>query len=235
MSINRFGEVVDGDGGGEKDGGITPLYSEPKKTHVVMINGGYTGPLRKGFSQFSFGNYHHPHQSLVFSEHEFRNIPVNDFLIGGFIVPHSGKIKKIKMVNPFSSKMSFDLTKAIIKKPDDHFKNGFFAIIKNVETIGVITYSKEYEIPLSDEIVRAFTDFCFDDDLPLEKLKVEEGDVINIRSLVDVDVPSLSASQLLEMEKTLPVSFKEIAKRLRTEGLAPDFFIFYTSKYLVSI
>ena len=55
---------------------------ENQEKHIVLLNASYTGPLRENEFQFSFGG------------NEAKNS------ITGFLIPHSGRIKKIKNENP---------------------------------------------------------------------------------------------------------------------------------------
>ena len=34
-------------------------------------------------------------------------------------------------------------------------------------------------------------DFCFDDDLPIDRPKVKEGDIINIKTMIDLECPRI--------------------------------------------
>ena len=172
-----------------------------------MVNGSYTGPLKKGTTQFSFG--HHLYDPQNYDPYSVTreidtppdNIPL-PYLTHkpGFIKPHSGKIKKIKMVNPLSSKPTFFFTKFLTKKKDEYFGKGFFEITNSSKgLIGGITCSEEYGLPLSKPWLTLKIDFCFDDDLPLNNLEVKEGDVINIISSVDLDIPFVTGKQMADL------------------------------------
>ena len=188
MSINRFGEVADRDEEGEKDGGIAPLYNEPKRTHIIAINSRYTGPLRKDTLQFSFGG-----ETEVTAGKSLNKNP-------GFLIPHSGRIVKITMKTPiradtlikyFNVKGRVDLT---------DFDTGIFKAynFKNdgtyyPEEIAAITCKDAFE--LKDE-ERFFDDvhvssrvLCIEDSPPILKPRVMCGDIINVASMVDFDIP----------------------------------------------
>ena len=252
MSINRFGEVTDRDGEETKEGGeIVPFYIEPKRTHIIMVNGSYTGPLKKGTTQFSFG--HHLYDPQNYEPYSVTreigtpsdNIPLPYiFHKPVFIVPHSGKIKKIKMVNPLSSKPTFFFTKLLTKKKDEYFGKGFFEIINSSKgVIGGITCSEEYGLPLSNPWLTLKIDFCFDDDLPLKNLEVKEGDVINIISSVDVDIPFVTGKQMEDFFKSFgykpddlkPDEAKLLVEAFETFSAKPNFSFPLFSTYLVSI
>ena len=66
-----------------------------ERTHLIMVNASYTGPLLNGKFQFSFGG------------NEGKNSAT------GFLIPQSGRIKKIKMRTPIN-KVSFN--KRVIEK-----------------------------------------------------------------------------------------------------------------------
>ena len=66
-----------------------------KRTHLIMVNANYTGPLLYNKFQFSFGG------------NEGKNS------VTGFLIPQSGRIKKIKMRTPINEE-SFN--KRVIEK-----------------------------------------------------------------------------------------------------------------------
>ena len=159
-----------------------------KRKHLITVYANYTGPLFYNKFQFSFGG------------NEAKNS------VTGFLIPQSGRIKKIKMRTPIN-KESFN--KRVIekkKKLNSDFRNGFFEFsIKKVvdglyHTIGKIRCKEAYNLYEYDEEGNKkwfpFYDFCFDDPLPLieDSAEVEEGDILNIRTIInsEFDFPPYS-------------------------------------------
>ena len=88
------------------------LNTIDKRSHIIEVNASYSGHLRKNEFQFSFGG------------NEANNSTT------GFLIPHSGRIKKIKMRTPISQD-SFEnaIARGRVNVPD--FKNkGFFYFYK---------------------------------------------------------------------------------------------------------
>ena len=152
-----------------------------KRKHLIAVHANYTGPLIPGKFQFSFGG------------NEGKNS------ITGFLIPQSGRIKKIKMRTPFNKE---DFSKRVIekKKINSHFQNGFFeftikkkdekfdtiATLRCREAFNLYEYDKEGNIKWTP-----FYDFCFDDPFPFgekEWAEVEEGDILNIRTIINSEM-----------------------------------------------
>ena len=159
-----------------------------KKTQIIAVYANYTGPLFYNKFQFSFGG------------NEAKNS------VTGFLIPQSGRIKKIKMRTPIN-KESFNKRVIEKNKLNSDFRNGFFEFtIKKVvdglyQTIGKIHCKEAYNLYEYDEEGNKkwfpFYDFCFDDPLPLgekEDAEVEEGDILNIRTIInsEFDFPPYS-------------------------------------------
>ena len=159
-----------------------------KKPHLITVYANYTGPLFYNKFQFSFGG------------NEAKNS------VTGFLIPQSGRIKKIKMRTPIN-KESFNKRVIEKNKLNSDFRNGFFEFtIKKVvdglyQTIGKIHCKEAYNLYEYDEEGNKkwfpFYDFCFDDPLPLgekEDAEVEEGDILNIRTIInsEFDFPPYS-------------------------------------------
>ena len=95
----------------------TKDYADNKRTHIFAINSFHSGPLKMGVPQFSFGGknqtkYGDPY--VVFNP--------------GFLIPHSGRIVKLKMRTPLNRKtlgVHFSLEN---KVSFDKFKDGIFEI-----------------------------------------------------------------------------------------------------------
>ena len=64
----------------------TKEYADNKRTHIIAAHASYSGPLIQNEHQFTFGG------------NELHN-PVT-----GFLVPQSGRIRKIKMKTPINKK-----------------------------------------------------------------------------------------------------------------------------------
>ena len=159
-----------------------------KRGHLIAVYANYTGPLIPDKFQFSFGG------------NEAKNS------VTGFLIPQSGRIKKIKMRTPIN-KESFNKKVIEKNKLNSDFRNGFFEFtIKKVvdgiyNTIGKIHCKEAYNLYEYDEEGNKkwfpFYDFCFDDPLPLgekEWAEVEEGDILNIRTIInsEFDFPPYS-------------------------------------------
>ena len=158
-----------------------------KRKQLIMVNANYTGPLLYGKFQFSFGG------------NEGKNS------VTGFLIPQSGRIKKIKMRTPIN-KESFNKRVIEKKKINSDYSNGFFEFTKKkvdgiYHKIGKIHCKEAYNLYELDEHGNKkwfpFYDFCFDDFLPLFEdydAEVEEGDIINIRTIInsEFDFPPYS-------------------------------------------
>ena len=160
-----------------------------KKTHIIAVNASYHGDLIRFKYQFNFG------------EHKAYNSTT------GFLVPHSGRIRKIKMRTPIK-KESFEGRIFEKNRADISFiKLGFFAFTNtkingDFKRIGKISCQDAYKLYYQlDEFstpdkpeIRWTYDFCFETDLPLnneEATIVEEGDIINILTVIDLSFPDL--------------------------------------------
>ena len=117
----------------------------------------------------------------------------------GFVIPHSGRIIKVKMKTPIYKESLKDLFIIRDRVDLDFTGNGFFSFINHRNSgemasyIGVIRCREAYKIYFkkddSDEEKFIGYDFCFDDDLPIFDPWVKEGDVINIKTLIDLEFP----------------------------------------------
>ena len=147
-----------------------------KRKYIIVVNASYTGPLRHEEFQFSFGGNNQ----------------------AGFVMPHSGRIKKIKMKTPIN-RASFENEAAHGRLSLSEYKDApFFSFTKAKEAdyfsytrIGMIRCERAYKRELrAGGSLFALLDFCFEDYLPLfseEEAELEEGDIINIRSEIDLD------------------------------------------------
>ena len=169
-------------------GVATKEYAD-KRTHIIAVNATYHGDLIRFKYQFNFGG----------------NKAYNSTT--GFLVPHSGRIRKIKMRTPIN-KESFEGRILEKNRADVSFiKLGFFVFTNTkingeLKNIGRITCQDAYKLfyqldkysTLDKPEIRWLYDFCFEDDLPInteESTIVEEGDIINIRTQIDLSFPNL--------------------------------------------
>ena len=176
------------------------------RKHVIAVTGSYTGSLRNGEHQFSFGGNG------------------GEKLNNGFLIPHSGRIIKIAMraqINNwflnkyFNFKDQADLkytdagffTFEILKYTDAGFftfENYFINEANEtfVKTIGEITCREAYKLEFkkNKELDIPIFDFCFDDDLPLINPYVDKNNIINIRTNVDLELPSIEEVNRLAKE-----------------------------------
>ena len=90
-----------------------------KRGHLIAVHANYTGPLIPRKFQFSFGG----------------NEGKNSFT--GFLIPQSGRIKKIKMGTPFN-KENFNERVIEKKKINSDFSNGFFEFILKKKMLYII-------------------------------------------------------------------------------------------------
>ena len=162
-----------------------------KRKQLIAVHASYTGPLIKNKNQFSFGG----------------NETKNDYT--GFLMPHSGRFKKIKMKTSITKKIFEDVVFKKDRADVDFIGSGFFAFTKNhynehtKENQGLILGSilcfDAYNLYvkgnpdggrfyLKDEFVGL--DFCFEDDLPIGPGYnfLKEGDIINVATLIDLDL-----------------------------------------------
>ena len=89
---------------------VKEIKEKLERTHLIMVNTNYTGPLLYNKFQFSFGG------------NEGKNS------VTGFLIPQSGRIKKIKMRTPINEE-SFN-KRVIEKKINSDYRNGFFEFTK---------------------------------------------------------------------------------------------------------
>ena len=152
-----------------------------KRKHLIAVHANYTGPLIPGKFQFSFGG------------NEGKNS------ITGFLIPQSGRIKKIKMRTPFNKE---EFSKRVIekKKINSDFPSGFFEFTikkkdEKFDSITILRCREAFNLYEYDEEGNKkwipFYDFCFDDPFPFSKkefAEVEEGDILNIRTIIDSEM-----------------------------------------------
>ena len=158
-----------------------------KREHLIAVHANYTGHLIPNKFQFSFGG------------NEGKNS------ITGFLIPQPGRIKKIKMRTPFN-KENFNERVIEKKKINSDFSNGFFEFIlkkkDGIPTNKIISNlrcNEAFNLYLYDDDGKRFFytyDFCFDDTFPFgekEDAEVEEGDILNIRTIInsELDFPPL--------------------------------------------
>ena len=84
-----------------------------KRKHLIAIHSSYTGPLIKNKEQFTFGG----------------NDIKNEYT--GFLMPHSGRFKKIKMKTSITKKNFEDVILKKNRADVDFIGSGFFAFTKN--------------------------------------------------------------------------------------------------------
>ena len=154
---------------------------DKKKIQIIAVHANYTGPLIPGKFQFSFGG------------NEGKNS------ITGFLIPQSGRIKKIKMRTPFNKE---EFNKRVIekKKINSDFPSGFFEFTikkkdEKFDSIAILFCREAFNLYEYDEEGNKkwfpFYDFCFDDPFPFSKkefAEVEEGDILNIRTIIDSEM-----------------------------------------------
>ena len=169
---------------------VTKEYVDSGIKHLIAIHSSYTGPLIKGKEQFTFGG------------NDIKNTYT------GFLMPHSGRIKKIKM----KTSITKNIFENVVFKKDradvDFIGSGFFAFTKHHYDedkknrgliLGSILCYDAYKLYvkgnpdagvyfLKEKVVGI--DFCFEDDLPIapDYNFLKEGDIINVKTLIDLDL-----------------------------------------------
>ena len=162
-----------------------------KRKHLIAIHSSYTGPLIKNKEQFTFGG----------------NDIKNEYT--GFLMPHSGRFKKIKMKTSITKKNFEDVILKKNRADVDFIGSGFFAFTKHHYNeqlkknqgliLGSILCYDAYNLYVkgnpdagSFSLKEEFygLDFCFEDDLPIGPGYnfLKEGDIINVVSLIDLDL-----------------------------------------------
>ena len=162
-----------------------------KLPHLIAIHSSYTGPLIKGKNQFTFGG----------------NDTKNPYT--GFLMPHSGRFKKIKMKTNITKNIFEDVVFKKDRADVDFIGSGFFAFTKNHYNeqlkknqgliLGSILCYDAYKLYVKGNpdaggffLKEQFVgyDFCFEDDLPIvpEYNFLKEGDIINVETLIDLDL-----------------------------------------------
>ena len=166
----------------------TKEYTDNKRKHITSH---YVGSLRKKYFQFPFGGI---------GREPSINTPMfpSGYGYPGFVIPHSGRIIKVKMITSINE---ITLENFLIYKDRvdlDYTKDGFFSFTNYnkdgyFDYIGTIRCREAYKLyfkkPDSDEKKFFGYDFCFDDDLPIDRPKVKEGDIINIKTMIDLEFP----------------------------------------------
>ena len=189
MNINRFGEVSDREE--EESVERATFCVEPKKTHIIAINSHYTGPLRKDTFQFSFGG-----ETELTAGKSLNKNP-------GFLIPHSGHIIKITMKTPITPDTLIKYFKVKGRVDLTNFDTGIFKIynFKNYgthypEEIATITCKDAFEIKDEERLNYYYFNLgsssrilCIEDNPPIFKPKVMGGDIINVATMVDLDIP----------------------------------------------
>ena len=170
---------------------FTKLLDYVKKTiderpHIIAVQASYHGPLIKGRYQFTFGG-NEAYDSAT-----------------GFLVPHSGRMRKIKMRTPINKESFEDRVNERDRVDINFIDKGFFTFTRkqingNFDLIGIIRCQEAFKLYFQDPrypgTVKFAYDFCFEDDLPLideEGTIVREGDIINILTNINLEfLPNL--------------------------------------------
>ena len=162
-----------------------------KRKQLIAVHASYTGPLIKNKYHFAFGG----------------NETKNEYT--GFLMPHSGRFKKIKMKTSITKKNFEDVVFKKDRADVDFIGSGFFAFTKNHYNeelkknqgliLGSILCYDAYKLYVkgnpdagSFSLKEEFygLDFCFEDDLPIGPGYnfLKEGDIINVVSLINLDL-----------------------------------------------
>ena len=156
-----------------------------KKKHIISVHTHYYGSLIKGKYQFTFG------------ENETYTA------LSGFLIPHSGRIKKIVsrvegIILVTGSLFSFFLTKKK-EKTQKRLADYIFELGRDI-----IDNNEERELPGGITVAGNpwSRKFYFDNDL--ENYPLSEGDLINIRTEKDYTLedpkPSFLFTFLIELD-----------------------------------
>ena len=158
----------------------TKEYTDNKRTHVVMVNSVYEGPLKKGAYQFSFGSENPNSQK-------------------GFLIPHSGRIVKIRVRTPINRTTLEILSAFEDKARISDFSSSLFTIEihkrdeADSRKIGHINckdlYNPDVAHPLFKK--RYAYDLCLDESFFISRPELKGGDVINVRTELDLDIPPI--------------------------------------------
>ena len=169
----------------------TKEYVDSGSKHLITIHSSYTEPLIKNKYQFTFGG----------------NETKNTYT--GFLIPHSGRIKKIKMKTSITKNIFEDVVFKKDRADVDFIGSGFFAFTKHHYNeqlkknqgliLGSILCYDAYKLYvkgnpdaggffLKEDFVGL--DFCFEDDLPIapEYNFLKEGDIINVSTMINLDL-----------------------------------------------
>ena len=162
-----------------------------KRKQLIAVHASYTGPLIKDKYQFTFGG----------------NETKNEYT--GFLMPHSGRFKKIKMKTSITKKNFEDVVFKKDRADADFIGSGFFAFTKNHYDeqlkknqgliLGSILCYDAYNLYVKGNPDAGYynlkekfvgLDFCFEDDLPIGPGYnfLKEGDIINVATLIDLDL-----------------------------------------------
>ena len=162
-----------------------------KLPHLIAIHSSYTGPLIKNKEQFTFGG------------NDIKNTYT------GFLMPHSGRFKKIKMKTNITKNIFEDVVFKKDRADVDFIGSGFFSFTKHHYDkqlkknqgliLGSILCYDAYKLYVKGNpdaggffLKEHFVgyDFCFEDDLPIvpEYNFLKEGDIINVSTLIDLDL-----------------------------------------------
>ena len=162
-----------------------------KRKQLIAVHASYTGPLIKDKYQFTFGG----------------NETKNEYT--GFLMPHSGRFKKIKMKTSITKKNFEDVVFKKDRADADFIGSGFFAFTKNHYNeqlkknqgliLGSILCYDAYNLYVKGNPDAGYynlkekfvgLDFCFEDDLPIGPGYnfLKEGDIINVATLIDLDL-----------------------------------------------
>ena len=170
---------------------VTKEYVDSGIKHLITIHSSYTGPLIKDKYQFSFGG----------------NETKNTYT--GFLISHSGRIKKIKMKTSITKNIFEDVVFKKDRADVDFIGSGFFAFAKHHYNeqlkknqgliLGSILCYDAYKLYvkgnpdaggffLKEDFVGL--DFCFEDDLPIAPGYnfLKEGDIINVSTMINLDL-----------------------------------------------
>ena len=135
-----------------------------EKSHIIAVHASYHGKLIKDKYQLSFGGS-----------------TINPNSSSGFLVPHSGRIKTIKLKTPYYGK------KVGIDDVGEIIEGTFFTIVA-IKNTGEVSNLERYECLICEPSHSGYRPKVCSFDLDPTNMPISEGDVINIRTGKDFRV-----------------------------------------------
>ena len=174
-----------------------------KRTHLIVVHARYCGPLKEGEYPFKFGG-----NSLEICEKEIERTDRISGLISGFVMPHSGRMKKIicegityinldKMINELINSLNEDqinklkkhfgkedFKKDLLEKIDNNIKFSAYKKIEGKSFFKIVKFPKNFfekGVPFEGFLIDRFLSVSYS--VLIEKFKWIEVELTRVKKI----------------------------------------------------